>query len=63
MSSTFSKKIYINDKCIGKYPCYHFVTLENENKQYKVLMDSIQIYDICYKTNIKPTWYIKKIEI
>jgi hypothetical protein len=38
MYHTYLEKIiYIKDNCVGKYPCYHFVTLEKENNQYKVL--------------------------
>jgi hypothetical protein len=60
MNHTYSEKIiYINDKCVGKYPCYHFVTLEKDNEQYKVLMSSIQIYNLCHNIHVKPTYHIR----
>ena len=59
MFYTLPEKIYINNKCVGNYPCYHFVTIEKEDKQYKNLMNSIQIYDLCHKLKIRTSFHIR----
>ena len=48
------KILYISNECVGKYPCYHFVKLEDSNhSQYKVIMCSIKICELCEKLNYK----------
>ncbi len=53
------KILYINNKCVGNCPCYHFISLlNNNNKEYKALMSSDKIYELCLKLKFKPSWHI-----
>ncbi len=54
------KILYISTKCVGKSPCYHFIELEDDNhEQYKVIMSSVQICDLCEKLKCVPSQHIK----
>ncbi len=54
------KILNISNECVGKTPCYHFVKLEDDNKmQYKVIMSSIEICNLCKKLKYKPSEHLK----
>ena len=47
--------IYVSSKCVGTFPCSHFVLIKyNSGDERKTLMDSISIYKLYVKLKQKP---------